>query len=324
MIDTVDIDIIDIDNDLVGLEPEWWDLWSACPVATPFQSPAWLVPWRRHFRDGNLVVVALRLSGRLCGLLPLFHHRGPPEPRLLPLGAGNTDYLDGLFAPDIGPAEVTALLDRVAPWRVLDLPQLAPGSLLADFVAPTGWTGQGRTEEPCPVLPLPATLPRRMEQNLRYYRRRAERAGTLEFETASLERVAPLLDSLVRLHGARWTTKGEPGVLADATVNRFHRDAAPALAAAGLLRLHALHLDGRVVAVFYGMQAKGRCYYYLSGFDPDLGELGLGTLIVGHAIEAATSEGVSEFDFLRGTEAYKYRWGAVDRSTQGCLLRHGE
>ena len=320
---TFDSSIINIDNELIGLEPEWWELWSACPGATPFQSPAWLIPWRRHFHDGDLVVVTLRRSGRLCGLLPLFHYRGPPEPRLLPLGAGNTDYLDGLFAPDVGPAEVTALLGRLVPWRVLDLPQLAPGSVLTDIPAPRGWTGQGRAEEPCPILPLPATLPRRMQQNLRYYRRRAERAGTLRFETATPDRISPLLDQLIRLHGARWTTKGESGVLADATVERFHRDAAPALARGGLLRLHALHLDGQVVAVLYGMQAKGRCHYYLSGFEPDFAELGLGTLIVGHAIETATSEGAFEFDFLRGTEAYKYRWGALDRTTQGRLLRHG-
>lgn len=319
---TPNISIIDIDKDLIDLEPEWWELWSACPGAGPFQSPAWLMPWRRHFRDGDLVVAVLRRSGRLCGLLPLFHHQGPPEPRLLPLGAGNTDYLDGLFAPGIGPVEVAALLDRLAPWHVLDLPRLAPGSVLADIVAPAGWTGQGRTEEPCPVLTLPAALPRRLEQNLRYYHRRAERAGSLRFETAGPERVAPLLDGLIRLHGARWTAKGESGVLAEAAVERFHRDAAPALASAGLLRLHAIHLDGHVVAVWYGMQAKGRCCYYLSGFDPDLGDLGLGTLILGHAIRVATSEGASEFDFLRGTETYKYRWGAADRIGEGRLFRY--
>jgi len=31
------------------------------------------------------------------------------------------------------------------------------------------------------------------------------------------------------------------------------------------------------------------------------------------AIEAAIAEGAREFHFLRGREAYKYEWGAVDR-----------
>jgi CelD/BcsL family acetyltransferase involved in cellulose biosynthesis len=161
-----------------------------------------------------------------------------------------------------------------------------------------------------------------MAQNLRYYRRRAERAGTLRFETAVPDRVLLLLENLVRLHGARWTAKGESGVLADATTGQFHGYASLALAAAGLLRLHALHFNDRIVAVLYGMQAKGRAYYYLSGYDPEFSHLGLGTLIVGHAIDTATQDGAQEFDFLRGAEPYKYRWGAQDRPMECRLLRH--
>jgi CelD/BcsL family acetyltransferase involved in cellulose biosynthesis len=44
-------------------------------------------------------------------------------------------------------------------------------------------------------------------------------------------------------------------------------------------------------------------------------------LIVAHAIEQAIREGAGEMDFLRGREPYKYRWGAVDRSSYGRTLR---
>jgi CelD/BcsL family acetyltransferase involved in cellulose biosynthesis len=316
------IEIIRDDAMLKGLEPEWWDLWSACPAATPFQSPAWLLPWRRQFRDGELVTGTLRRCGRLVGLLPLFHLAEPPEPRLLPLGAGNTDYLGGLFLPDVSQGEIDAVLRAVTPWKALDLPQLPPDSPLLRGPAPTGWQDRSFPEEPCPILPLPANLPARMTQNLRYYRRRAEQAGTVRFETATPDRVVPLLDVLFRLHAARWAERGEAGVLADPRVERFHREAAPALARAGLLRLYALHLDDRPIAVLYGLAAKGRAYYYLSGFDPACAALGPGTLIVGHAIETAQREGAREFDFLRGSEAYKYRWGARDRPTWCRTLRH--
>jgi CelD/BcsL family acetyltransferase involved in cellulose biosynthesis len=59
--------------------------------------------------------------------------------------------------------------------------------------------------------------------------------------------------------------------------------------------------------------AKGRVFYYIGGFDPDHEALGLGTVLVGHAIAEAEAEGCCSFDFLRGQESYKYRWGAVDR-----------
>ena len=39
----------------------------------------------------------------------------------------------------------------------------------------------------------------------------------------------------------------------------------------------------------------------------------LGTVLVAHAMQAAHAEGCRVFDFLRGPEPYKYRFGATDR-----------
>jgi CelD/BcsL family acetyltransferase involved in cellulose biosynthesis len=87
-----------------------------------------------------------------------------------------------------------------------------------------------------------------------------------------------------------------------------------------VLRLYGLRLGGAAVAALYAMQAHGRAYYYAGGFDPALGALSPGTMAVGHAIEEAVREGCREFDFLRGREGYKYRWGAEDRPTyRRCL-----
>jgi len=40
----------------------------------------------------------------------------------------------------------------------------------------------------------------------------------------------------------------------------------------------------------------------------------VGRALVGRAIELAVDEGASCFDFLRGAEPYKYRWGARDQA----------
>ena len=102
-------------------------------------------------------------------------------------------------------------------------------------------------------------------------------------------------------------------MLDDDVVQRFHREAARGLLDAGALRMHAIRLGGRIVAVFYGFAHAGTVYYYLSGYDPELERLSIGTLIVAHAIEEAVREGATTFDFLRGAEEYKYAWGAADR-----------
>ena len=108
-----------------------------------------------------------------------------------------------------------------------------------------------------------------------------------------------------------------PGVLDDRSVLAWHREAAGLLQDAGLLRLHGLRRDGEFIAVLYCLMDlapahERRCYYYLGGFDPRLRTLSPGTLLIGHAIEQAIIEGAAAFDFLRGGEPYKYRWGAVN------------
>jgi CelD/BcsL family acetyltransferase involved in cellulose biosynthesis len=152
-----------------------------------------------------------------------------------------------------------------------------------------------------------------MRDNVRHCRSRAQRAGSITCETAAPHQLPEFLDALEALHAKRWAGRGEPGVLQDPAVRSMHREAAPQLQAAGLLRLHALRVDGRIAAVLYCLAHAGTCHYYIGGFDPAVAAISPGTLLVAHALEQARTEGATEFDFLRGQEAYKYRWGALDR-----------
>ena len=59
-----------------------------------------------------------------------------------------------------------------------------------------------------------------------------------------------------------------------------------------------------------------RAYAYLGGFDPDFARESPGTILMADAIERAAARGCTTFNFLRGREAYKYEWGAVDRANR--------
>jgi CelD/BcsL family acetyltransferase involved in cellulose biosynthesis len=239
------------------------------------------------------------------------------------MGAGPSDYLDGVFAEQVKAEAAAALLAAAEPWGAIDLPQLPAGSPLLTAPVPAGWSDERTPAEPCPAAALPATPSPRLLENLRHDRRHAARDGISLIAAADEAATLALLEALFTLHTARWRGRGQPGAFADPAVRRFHRQAAPALARAGLLRLYALRreADGAILAVLYGMAAKRRFYYYLGGFDPDLASLGLGTLLIGCAMEAAMDEGAAVFDFLRGRESYKYRWGAADQQTFSRRLR---
>lgn len=320
---------------LEELSQEWSQLWSRCPEATPFQSPDWLVPYWAHLGEGHLWVLAFRQGDRLVGLAPLSIFTQPEtgERHLFLLGTGTTDYLDVLFEPGFA-VECAALLYDVLEsnweqWDMCDFQQLRTGSVLLVQDTLPRWTGQIHVQEVCPVLALPKTIselparvPTRMLEKLRYYRRRLQKLGPVSVQLAEPDTLDELFRRFLELHGARWAIRAAEGVLADRRVRDFHSDCARRMLASGMLRLYALQVQRETIASLYAFAHHGHTYFYLSGFDPAFSAYSPGTLLIGHAIEDAIREGAEVFDFLRGREAYKYLWGAKGRLNFRRILRH--
>jgi CelD/BcsL family acetyltransferase involved in cellulose biosynthesis len=309
---------------LAALRPEWLALWRRCPAATPFQSPDWLLPWWRHLGGGELLAVAVRDGARLVGLAALFLYEDRGTRRLLPLGIGVSDYHDLLIEEgreaDAAAALFAALRQERACWDVLEFEELRPEACALRLACPPGWSDEAAENGCCPALALPAgaaavrdCVPRAKFEAVKLARNRARRRGDVVVEQAGPASVGGHVEALIRLHAACWDERGGAGVLAEARLQSFHREAAPLLLESGVLRLYALRIDGRIVAAYYGFAQSGRSYAYLTGFDPDYRFESPGTILFAHAIEAALGEGARAFDFLRGREPYKYGWGAADR-----------
>jgi CelD/BcsL family acetyltransferase involved in cellulose biosynthesis len=142
------------------------------------------------------------------------------------------------------------------------------------------------------------------------------------FEHARGDRVAPVLEELFALHSARWRVRGSEGVLADRRVQRFHHELAHSADQHGTLRLVRLGIGGATAGVTYGFTTPAGACTYISGFNPAFAACSPGSLLIRELVRRAIDEGVPEFDFLSGREAYKYQWGARDRRVLSCRLRH--
>lgn len=299
-IPVVDTTILSRDDELASIAAEWSALCDRCPTATPFQRPEWLLAWRRQFGAGGTPrSLVLRRGRRLVGMIPLEVR----DHTLRFIGAGISDYLDAVVEPGVEP---TALLRHaMSGCRAIELDGLRPCSPLLALAQ----DGQVVPGTPSPVVSLRS---RRVPARIAYDRRRIARAGKVRWETEQ-DDPEVLLEALFELHRARWTSRGEPGLLDAPALESFHRDAALALHARGLLRLIGLRLDERLIGVLYGFLDHGRFLFYLSGFAPDAAHLSPGRLVIARAMDRAVDEGAIELDFLRGRESYKYEWGAVDR-----------
>jgi CelD/BcsL family acetyltransferase involved in cellulose biosynthesis/glycosyltransferase involved in cell wall biosynthesis len=314
---------------LDSIADEWRALAEACPQATPFQRPEWLIPWCRTF-GVQPWALALRRHGELIGLAP-FRREGAGASRVVSLlGAGITDYLDVLVAPPHGARATAAFFAHLDDQRDrCDFVELRRGSLLLDAPCPADWLEERTPSADCPVLTLPGSLDdlpgvasRRLVASFQQYRRHLMGLGELRLVTAGPDDTDEHLAMLFHLHAQRFSLGGEPGVLDDPIVQRFHREAAPGLCRAGALELHTLELDRRALAVFYGFRDPRSVYLYLCAFDPELDHASLATVLVGLVVERAILTGAAELDFLRGRERYKYRWGARDRPNQRRRLIH--
>ena len=114
-------------------------------------------------------------------------------------------------------------------------------------------------------------------------------------------------DAFVTMHRA---ALGEKGAFFDDAMASFF---------AALLDLDGAALDlltagdGTPVAAAFGFEEPDAYYLYNSAFDPDLGKVSPGVVLVDRMIEQAIAAGRARFDFLKGDEAYKFRMGAEAR-----------
>jgi CelD/BcsL family acetyltransferase involved in cellulose biosynthesis len=316
------VELIQDSRRLTALRPEWFDLWSSLQQSTPFQSPDWLLPWWSHYGDGVLLAFTFRCGERLVGFAPLYIYQdasGQPR-QVLFMGTGNSDYLDVIFHPEFESACSEHLFSELrgmsTVWDECDFQQLRLVSPLSRALKEVRSDVKADEHELCPVLDLTSPdASRAMAKRASYYQRRLQKEASFSIEKATTQSFDEIFDALERLHQDRWRGRGFSAALREERDRQFHRAAARALLDARMLRLYGARLGGRIAAALYAFCHRNRTYFYLAGFDSDYARFSIGAILLAHAIEQARAEGCDSFDFLRGREPYKYRWGACDQVT---------
>jgi len=328
-----EINIIQHFAGLEDLVPEWWVLWRKISGSTVFQTPAWILPFWQIFAPGRLCSIAIRFNERLAGLAPLYLESSECGARLLPIGLGLSDHCDLLLDPElaeVAAARMAEALAAIDEWDICEFAELHPAACALQVPVPRESSNEFRDGSVAPVLEfrmgtntLWDAIPGKKRQNIRHAQAEAAKRGTLLINAATAQNAREAFSDLIRLHNARWISRGEPGIFADPRVERFHSLALPQLFAQDLARIYRLTIYDSVTAVYYGFFDRGRAFAYSTGFDAAFAECSPGALVVAHAIEQAIHGGARQFHFLRGNERYKITWGAVPRKNQTRLFARG-
>jgi CelD/BcsL family acetyltransferase involved in cellulose biosynthesis len=327
------VEILDQIGPLEALIEPWTELWRCARFATPFQHPAWVLAFYRELAVQEPRILAAWQGPQLAMLAPFYLWKTPAGPALIVAGNGVSDYLDALVRPGAEPCAVEAIRIFMAQssseWSAADFRDLDPQASLCLLPWPGAASDMTLREEGCPRLALPsrhledalAPASKGLRRDLGRAARKLAGEGPLEVSAAKLDTLMADYEELARLHTAKWQAVGAPGIFSADYHRRFFQAAFSGLARAGILRLFLVRSNGEPIAATCGFLHQRRYYHFIAGYDPRWSHLSLGSFAVYVALRAAVSEGAVCFDFLRGKEAYKYRWGARDYQTYRRRLR---
>ena len=331
-----------------ALADEWNQLLEKSASHVPFLRHEYLLAWWQTLGGGEwanstqpkaqlCLVTGRHPDGSLAGIAPLFFTANRDgEPALMLLGSIEiSDYLDLIVAPDDLDTFIAALLDfldspDLPDWSVLDCYNLLESSpTLAALQAASekrGWTYQPEKLQHCPAIPLAddwesylAGIDKKQRHEIRRKMRRIEGPE----------------------HGVRWYIVENPAQLTDEIEAFFDlmaydpekksfltpemrtqlRLAAQAAYNAGWLQMAFIEIDGEKAAGYLNFDYANKIWVYNSGINFDLGALSPGWVLLGYLIQWAIEHGRDSFDFMRGDEDYKYRFGGIDRRIVRASLR---
>jgi dTDP-4-amino-4,6-dideoxygalactose transaminase len=303
------------------------DEWTALAEANGniFSTFEWISTWWRCFgSDKTLMAHAVRATdGRLVGVLPLYVSATRPLRVVRFIGHREGDHFGPISRPFERAAVATAtrdLLDR-SDFDVFIGDKMPAGEGWGTFLDAKllGTSGS-------PVLHIEGRgwddvlggMSPNLRQQVRRKERNLQRRHDIRFRLSNTaERVEQDVETLFQLHAARW---GEKAEWFTATTQRFHREFAMVAFERGWLRLWLLEVDGGPVAAWYGFRYGGAESYYQAGRKPEWERESVGFVLLAHSIRAAVEDGMREYRFLEGGEAYKYRFATEDRGleTIGC------
>ena len=315
------------------LEEEWNALLAESASHVPFLRFEYLSTWWQtrgggEWSDAELCILAARQDNQLVGIAPLFRTRADGRDTLLLLGSIEiSDYLDLICRPADLPEFLEGLLSYLKSpaspkWEALDFFNILEGSptLPAVQIAAEqlGFTVTVEKLQHSPFIPLPgdwetylAGIDKKQRHEIRRKMRRAEESPAfiqwrITTDPAQLETDMETFLSLM----AQDPDKAE---FLTETMREHMRLTMRCAFEAGCLQLAFLDVDHHAAAAYFSFHYLDRLWIYNSGLDRAFMEYSPGWVLLGYLLQWANENGVREFDFMRGDEEYKYRFGAIDR-----------
>jgi len=306
---------------------QWNALAAETAGASVFQTYEWFESWWTALGGKNeLCVVTMWDSEALVGIAPLMIERHRGLRYLEFVGSPNADYQDFILGSQPGEvlaALATFLASQRRAWDMMALRNLPTESITRrKFPGLLNATGIDTTDNEliaCPTLEI-ATQPDEVRRRLNAYsfrRRVRQLSGLGELQYTRLSATEEL-DHYLPLFFAQYieqrTGSRAAKFFSRPDAREFYSTLARSMLRAGWLHFSVLKCGGRPVSFHFGFEYGGRLYWYKPCYDPAVGRMSPGKVLLSHLIRDALERNLDELDFTVGAEPFKYRYTRTQRT----------
>lgn len=319
------------------LKQQWDDLVSRSSANYPFmrfgyQKSWWQTKGGGEWDQADLYIVLAHQDGELVGLAPFFTAMNKDQQKSLMLVGSHevSDYLDVIAAPENLEAFIKALIPflktNIPDADVMELYNLqeeSPSIKAFQHVLPEASVD---VLQPTPYIPLPgdweeylAGIDKKQRHEIRRKIRRAEsyEQPTRWYIVQDDSQLEAEADAFLEL----MAEGAEKAAFLSPAMRPFMRQVIFDAFQEGILFLAFLEVGGQKAAAKLYFDYDNKLWGYNSGYRRDYLELSPGWVLQGYALQWANEQKRREFDFMRGNEQYKYRFGAVDRHVMKLTAR---
>jgi CelD/BcsL family acetyltransferase involved in cellulose biosynthesis len=320
------------------LKSEWNGLLRESATDSMFLSWEWQSAWWQTLGGGKACIITFRdPNGKLVGIAPMFWEDAQGGGvALSQMGCSVSDYLDVMVAKGHVDHVYTALIETLTGtdfphWDAVNFCNLPEASPMNDqfrtMAEAHGLIADHRVQTVSPFIALPATwdeylatLDKKQRHEVRRKLRRVEEVPTRWYIIERAEEIDEAVKDFVALHRK---SSADKGAFMTSEMEGFFLEICRRLLPAGWLQLQFLEVEGVRAAAMLNFVYQNNVLVYNSGYDPEkYGQFSPGIILNAHSIQDAISSKRRVFDFLRGDEEYKYRFGAQNTNVYEMHLRH--
>jgi len=168
----------------------------------------------------------------------------------------------------------------------------------------------------CPIIEIKGSfddykrgLKKKLINDIRRRERRLKEKGELKIMHYSGEISLEILTNFfIQQHMKRWDRTNTPSKFHKIQHQRYYKLLLQDLYDNNLLDLFYLKLDNKILAFHFGSVFNNKVLFHTPTFDPDYSKYAPSKILLFHVIKSCFLRNIAIFDFLAGSERYKYDW----------------